>query len=182
MTCQKRLSILVLLSAIVAVPIAAIAGPHKGVVGHLDPATPVVVSGKLLTYAGQPAASRAIHFQNVVSGDLFLARTGPDGSFAYALPPGGYDLRVEQGPIIVDFIDAQGEAVTLGALSEPAQFQYWLQAEGLAAALIRSPAPITSNVQANNPYFPTGQIPPEILPPQQSVTAPAAVPAPAVPE
>ena len=113
---------------------------------------------------------------------LFLARTGADGSFAFALPPGGYNLRDEQGPIIVDFIDAQGEDVTLGAFSEPAQFQYWLQAEGLAAALIQSPAPITSNVQANNPYFPTGQIPPEILPPPQSVTAPAAVPAPAVPE
>jgi hypothetical protein len=181
MTCQKRLPVLVFLSAIVAVPVAAIAGPHKGVVGRMEPATPVIVSGKLLTYEGQPAASQPIHFENLVSGDLFLATTGPDGSFAYALPPGGYDLRVEQGPIVVDFIDAQDEAVRLGTVSEPAKFQYWLQAEGLAAALIHSPAPITSNVQANNPYFPTGQIPPEILPPR-SATAPAAVTLPAVPE
>ena len=114
MTCQKRLLILVFLSWIIAVPVAAIAGPHKGVVGPMEPATPVIVSGKLLTYEGQPAASQRIHFENAVSGDLFLAKTGPDGSFAFALPPGGYELRVEQGPIVVDFIDAQGEAVYAG--------------------------------------------------------------------
>ncbi|MGO9060034.1 MAG: hypothetical protein ACLQU2_22035 [Candidatus Binataceae bacterium] len=181
MTCQRRLLIIVFLAWIIAVPVAAIAGPHKGVVGPMEPATPVIVSGKLLTYEGQPAASQRIHFENAVSGDLFLAKTGPDGSFAFALPPGGYELRVEQGPIVVDFIDAQGEAVSLGTVSEPPKIQYWLQAEGLAAALIQSPAPITSNVQANNPYFPTGQIPPEVLP-RQSATAPAAVPIPAVPE
>ena len=94
----------------VAAPVAAIAGPHKGVVGPLQPATSVVVSGKLLTYEGQPAANQPIHFENLVSGDLFLAQTGQDGSFSFPLPPGEYDLRVEQGPIVVNFIDADTEA------------------------------------------------------------------------
>jgi hypothetical protein len=141
----------------------------------------VVVSGKLLTYEGQPAANQPIHFENLVSGDLFLAQTGQDGSFSFPLPPGEYDLRVEQGPIVVNFIDVytQEEAVTVGTVSEPPKIQYWLQAEGLAAALIWSPAPITSNVYANNPYFPTSQIPPEVLP---APPAPAPqVPFPAVP-
>ena len=174
----------------VAAPVAAIAGPHKGVVGPLQPATSVVVSGKLLTYEGQPAANQPIHFENLVSGDLFLAQTGQDGSFSFPLPPGEYDLRVEQGPIVVNFIDAdtEEEAVTVGTVSEPPKIQYWLQAEGLAAALIWSPAPITSNVYANNPYFPTSQIPPEVLPappaPAPSAPFPAVPPgsAPAVPE
>jgi hypothetical protein len=181
MTCPKRPLILAFLFSIVATPVAAIAGPHKGVVGPMEPATSVVVSGKLLTYEGQPAANQPVHFENVVSGDLFLAQTGQDGRFSFALPPGGYDLRVEQGPVVVKFIDAQGEAVSLGLLSEPHEIQYWFQGEGLAAALIKSPAPITSNVYANNPYFPTSQIPPELLPQQVPPPTPA-VSAPAVPE
>jgi hypothetical protein len=182
MICPKRLLILALLSSLVAAPVAAIAGPHKGVVGPLQPAFPVVVSGKLLTYEGQPAANQPIHFENVVSGDLFLAKTGPDGAFSFPLPPGGYDLRVEQGPIVVGLIDVQedAEAITVGTVSEPPKIQYWLQAQGLAAALIWSPAPITSNVYANNPYFPTSQIPPEVLPAQPPPAAPPAS-APAVP-
>jgi hypothetical protein len=180
MTCPKRLLAFTLLSSMVAAPVAAIAGPHRGVVGALEPATPVIVSGKLLTHEGQPAANQPIHFENIVSGDLFLAQTAQDGSFSFPLPPGEYDLRVEQGPIVVNFIDAdiEAEAVTLGTLSEPPQIQYWLQAEGLAAALVKSPAPITSNVYAHNPYFPTSQIPPEVLPPQPPAPP---VPAPRTP-
>lgn len=157
---------------------AANAGMYTGVAGKLLPATPVVISGKLLTYEGQPAANQGIHFENVVSGDLFPTKTRQDGSFSLPVPPGGYALRVAQGPIVVSMIDAQGEAVTLGTVSEPPKIQYWLQAEGLAAGLIQSPAPITSNVHADNPYFPTSQIPPEVLPPQ----APAPAAAPAAPE
>src|SRR5271155_4244030 len=183
MICLKRLLTLALLSSMVAAPVAAIAGPHKGVVGRLQPAAPVVVSGKLLTYEGQPAANQPIHFENIVSGDLFLAQTGQDGIFSFPVPPGEYDLRVEQGPIVVNFIDAdiEAEAVTLGTVSEPPKIQYWLQAEGLAAAMLWSPAPITSNVYANNPYFPTSQIPPEVLPPQPPPVPVRPAPFPAVP-
>src|SRR5579871_1428757 len=147
MNAPNRLVPLAVLVALLAAPAISPAGPHKGVVGTMLPASPVVIDGKLLTYQGQPAADRQIHFENIVSGDAFLTRTGKDGGFNIALPPAVYNLREEHGPIIVRDIQALSGELNLGTVSEPGGWQRWLEGEGLAPALIHSPAPITSNVR-----------------------------------
>jgi hypothetical protein len=147
----KHLLTFALLLGIIGLPAAGLAGPHKGITGPLQPTVPVVVSGKLLTNQGQPAANRRIHFENRVNGDVFLTRTGADGSFSFALPTGTYDLREEHGPIVVSYIAALGDDVNLGTVSEPPGIQHLLQGEAVAPALIRSPAPITSNPVPGKP-------------------------------
>jgi hypothetical protein len=157
---------LVLFAFLAAIPGAApaFAGPHKGVVGKFQPATPVVISGKLVTAEGQPAADREIHFENTVSSDVFLTHTGKDGSFSFALPPATYNLREEQGPIVARNVQAWGDEVNLGTVSEPSGWQRILQYEGIAPALVHSPAPITSNVRAGQPIQ-SDRIPASELPP-----------------
>src|SRR5438874_5189459 len=52
------------------------------------------VSGVLTAYGSStPLVSRDLHFQNRITGDLFLSPTHQDGSFAALLPPGDYSLR-----------------------------------------------------------------------------------------
>ncbi len=160
MTWPKRLVVLAPLFAILAVPAAGFAGPRKGVLGKLLPATSVVISGKVLTYQGQPAANRQIHLENTVTGDAYLTSTGKDGSFSIALPPAAYNLREEHGPIVADDIQAWGDAVNLGTVSEPGALQRLLQREGVAPAQIHSPAPITSNVRPGSPIEPADRISP----------------------
>jgi hypothetical protein len=147
MTCPKRHLTLALVFTIFTVAPAAIAGPHKGVVGRMQAAEPVAVSGKLLTYEGQPFGGRQVHFENRVSGDVFLTRTRSDGSFSFELPPGEYNLRDEQGPIIRGHIQAYSDDINLGTVSEPPQIQYLLERERVAPAQLHSPAPVTSNVR-----------------------------------
>jgi len=152
MTFPTRLAPLALWFAILTVPAAAVAGPHKGVVGKMTPAAPVLVSGKLLTYQGQPAGNRQIHLENTVSGDSFLTQTGNDGSFSIALPPAGYNLREEHGPIVARNIPHWVDDVNLGSVSEPGTWwQRLLESEGVAPAVVHSPAPITSNVRPGQP-------------------------------
>ncbi len=158
MTCPKHHLTLALVFTLLTAAPAAFAGPHKGVTGRMLPAEPVVVSGKLLTYEGQPFGDRQVHFENRVSGDAFLTRTRGDGSFSFPLPPGEYNLRDEQGPIIRSHIQAFGEDINLGTVSEPPQLQYLLQSEGVAPAQIHSPAPVTSNVRpGSRVQHPAGQ-------------------------
>ncbi len=123
-------------------------------------ATPVTVSGKLLTYEGQPAAERQIHFENTVSADAYLTKTGKDGGFSIALPPASYNLREEHGPIVAGDVQAWSGAVNLGTVSEPGTLEHLLQGEGVAPALIHSPAPITSNVRPGSPIGSGNSIPP----------------------
>jgi hypothetical protein len=164
MTCPKRHLTLALVLTLITVAPAAIAGPHKGVVGRMLPAEPVVISGKLLTYEGQPFGNRQVHFENRVSGDAFLTRTRGDGSFSFPLPPGEYNLRDEQGPIIRSHILAYGEDINLGTVAEPPQIQYLLQREGVAPAQVHSPAPVTSNVHPGTRIPPSGGIPGQAAP------------------
>jgi hypothetical protein len=159
MTCPTRPPILALVLAVISIPAAAFAGPHKGVVGPLQPATPVVVSGKLLSYEGQPLADREIHFENVVSGDLFLGMTGKDGSFSVPLPPAFYNLREGDGPIVAGYIQAQGDAINVGSVSEPPALQRLLERQGVAPAQVHSPAPITSDVRPGYQVEPIGGVP-----------------------
>lgn len=161
MTFPKCLVLFAPWCAILAVAAAAFAGPRKGVVGNLLPATPVVISGKLLTNEGAPAANRQIHFENSVSGDSYLTWTGNDGSFSIALPPASYNLREEHGPIVVGDIQAWNNAVSLGTVSEPGFWEHLLQGQQTAPALIHSPAPITSNVRPGGPIQPANRVAPQ---------------------
>ena len=160
MTLPKRLVLLALPFAILAVPARGLAGPHKGVVGRLLPAPPVQISGKLLTYEGQPAADRQIHFENTVSADAYLTSTGKDGSFSIAVPPAAYNLREEHGPIVAGNVAAWGDPVNLGTVSEPGGLQHFLQSEGLAPAQIHSPAPVTSDVRPGGRIEPANRLSP----------------------
>jgi len=63
-------------------------------------ASAAVVAGTYTGHGGAPLADHQLHFENRVSGDIFLARTGADGSFSADLPPGSYDLRAERGLVI----------------------------------------------------------------------------------
>jgi len=148
MILAKRLVLLAPWCAILAVAGSALAGPHKGVVG------------KLLTNEGEPAADRQVHFENTVSGDAYLTRTGADGSFSIALPPAAYNLREEHGPVVVRDIQAWNNTVSLGTVSEPGGWEHFLQGEGVAPALIHSPAPTTSNVRSGGPIQPANRISP----------------------
>ena len=165
MTLPKRLALLAPLFAILALPASGLAGPHKGVVGKMQGAPPVVISGKLLTYQGQPAADRQIHLENTVTADAYLTATGKDGSFSIAVPPAAYNLREKHGPIVAGNIQAWSGAINLGTMSEPGALQQFLQSEGIAPALVHSPAPITSNVRPGGPIEPADRLSP-FNPPQ----------------
>jgi hypothetical protein len=159
MTSPTRCLILTLVLAVISIPAAVIAGPRTGVVGPMQRATPVVLTGKVLSYEGQPLANREIHFENVVSGDVFLGMTGPDGSFSMPLPPGFYNLREGNGPIVAGYILAQGDAINVGSVSEPPELQRLLEMQGVAPAQVHSPAPITSDVRPGNRVEPIGSAP-----------------------
>ncbi len=150
MTHLKRLVILAVALASIAIPISTIAGPHTGVVGLFVEVRTSVASGRLLNHEGQPAAGRQIHFENRVGGDVFLTKTGPDGGFSLALAPGAYDLRDEDGPTIVRYIDVRDQDINLGAVSEPGPLAHVLESEVIAPAVIQSPASVTSNVVPGN--------------------------------
>jgi hypothetical protein len=154
MMVAKRLMLFLLLGTILGAAPAVFAGPHKGVPGRLLPATPVVISGKLVTADGQPATGREIHFENTVSSDVYLTHTGKDGGFSFALPPAAYNLREEHGPIVARNIQAWGDAVNLGTVAEPTGWERFLQFQSVAPALLQSPAPITSNVGPGQPIEP----------------------------
>jgi hypothetical protein len=150
MTCSKRFIILALAFASIAIPIGAIAGPHKGVAGLFVEVRTSIARGRLLTHHGQPAAGQQIHFENRVSGDVLLTKTCADGSFSLALAPGAYDLRDEDGPIIVRYINVRDQDINLGTVSEPGPLAHLLESEIIAPALIQSSASITSNVVPGN--------------------------------
>lgn len=165
MTLPKRLVLLAPLLAILAHPAPGLAGPHKGVVGKMQSAPPVVISGKVLTSEGAPAADRQIHLENTVTRDVYLTSTAQDGSFSISVPPAAYNLREEHGPIVASNIQAWSGAINLGTVSEPGALWQILQAERLAPAQIHSPAPITANVRPGGPIAPANRISPD-NPPQ----------------
>ena len=111
----------------------------------------VVVGGSLTTRDGNPAPDRQIHFENRVTGDIFLVRTGSDGRFSADLPPGHYDLREERGPIIRGAIGVGASEQDLGKVAEQ-DSGFWcrlFEAEVLGPAIVKTPAPSTANLPGN---------------------------------
>jgi hypothetical protein len=147
-------ALLALAFAVLVLPLNAPAGSRTGVAGQMLETTSVTVTGKLLSPAGQPIAGRTIHFENVVTGDTFLTRTGTGGAFSALLPPATYNLREEPGPIVMRNVQALTNPIDLGTVNEPQSWWDFLEGEKTAPAQIHSPAPITSSVRPGGPIQP----------------------------
>ncbi len=106
------------------------------------------VSGLMSYRDGRPAERRWLHYENRVTNDIYIAPTKPDGSFTADLPPGLYDLRAERGVIVASKIRVDAQDVNLGHVVEPAALDVCrpFENEGVAEALIDSPAPATANL------------------------------------
>ncbi|GEM_PF-6418518 len=154
MTRTKILLLLAFWLAALAVAPRAAAGPRTGVAGKMVETASVIVSGRLLSPEGQPLAGRAIHFENIVTGDTYLTTTGSDGAFTVALPPATYNMREEPGPVVMRNVQALTNPIDLGAVREPSSWWDFLEGEKVAPAQIHSPAPVTSSVRAGGPIQP----------------------------
>jgi hypothetical protein len=106
------------------------------------------VSGMMSYRNGAPADKRELHYENRVTGDMYVAPTNPDGTFTASLPPGLYDLRAERGVILARKIRVDAADVNIGHVLEPAPLDVHrpFQRESVAEAIIVSPAPSTANL------------------------------------
>jgi hypothetical protein len=107
------------------------------------------VSGLMSYRNGKPAEQRWLHYENRVTSDIYIAPTTPDGSFTADLPPGLYDLRAERGVILASKIRVDSQDVYIGHVVEPARLDVCrpFESEGVAEALVESPAPATANLK-----------------------------------
>ncbi|HJU10187.1 MAG TPA: hypothetical protein VJ728_04890 [Candidatus Binataceae bacterium] len=111
------------------------------------------VSGVLTGYEkSTPLVSRDLHFQNVVTGDVYLSPTHTDGSFRASLPPGTYRLRTETGAVLVNSIVVDGSNIDLGRVSElaPLAPQRLWQAQSIAPSDLSAPAPSTAYLMTSD--------------------------------
>jgi hypothetical protein len=116
--------------------------------GTLRPGLKANLTGKLVTYHGEPSPNHQIHFENLISKDIFLLHTKPDGSFSIYLPPGTYYARLERGAKLGNPITIAGNPVDVGRLVIPAPMYIprLFQMQGFGEAIVTSPAPSTANV------------------------------------
>jgi hypothetical protein len=107
-----------------------------------------IVNGSMSYRSGKPADKRQLHFENRATGDMYVAPTEPDGTFTVDLPPGFYDLRAERGVILKRRIRVDYSDVNVGHVIEPAPLDVHrpFQHEGVADAVVVSPAPSTANL------------------------------------
>jgi hypothetical protein len=106
-----------------------------------------VVSGRFVYRNGAPAADRQLHFENVISEDMFIAPTDSDGKYSLDLPPGVYDLRAERGVILKKKVVVGNNDVSVPQAIEPAPLDVRrpFEHEGIAETIITTPAPSTAN-------------------------------------
>ncbi|HYK65226.1 MAG TPA: hypothetical protein VEY94_09780 [Patescibacteria group bacterium] len=111
------------------------------------------VSGTMSYRDGSPANKRQLHYENVVTSDIFVAPTNPDGSFSADLPPGVYDLRAERGVVLASKIRVRNQEVSVGHVVEPAPLDVRrpFEHEGVGEAIVDSPAPATANIVSGRP-------------------------------
>jgi len=110
-------------------------------------------SGVFTSESGTPLAEHQLHFENRVSGDIYLARTGADGSFSTELPPGLYDLRAERGLVVKAGVIVGQDDVEVGHVTSGAPFDVRrpFEREGIGPALVQTEAPATAHVGAAGP-------------------------------
>jgi hypothetical protein len=107
------------------------------------------VGGILTGYESSTAQpSRDLHFQNEITGDVYLTPTHTDGGFSATLPPGIYSLRTESGAILKRNIRVESDPVSLGQVSElaPYAFARMFERQWIAPSILTSPAPSTAYV------------------------------------
>lgn len=106
------------------------------------------VSGSMVYRDGAPAPHRELHFENRVSGDMYVAPTGSGGAFKADLPPGQYDLRAERGAILKDDIGVESAKLDVGRVMEPAPCdpRRLFEQESVAPSILQFAAPSTANV------------------------------------
>ncbi len=106
------------------------------------------VSGSFVYQDGKPAAQRQLHFENRVSGDMYIAPTGADGKYQVELPPGVYDLRAERGLVLKSDIVVNTQNLDLGTARAPTLFdpRRPFEREGVGEDIVKSDAPATANV------------------------------------
>jgi hypothetical protein len=108
-----------------------------------------MVSGVYTGVRGATSAGHQLHFDNLVSGDIFITHTGSDGSFSTDLPPGTYDLRAEHGLVVKSKIPVGTGAVNLGQVGSGKSIDMFLrpfQRQGVAPTIINSEAPATAHL------------------------------------
>jgi hypothetical protein len=146
-------------------------------------ANAAVVAGTYTSHGGSPLADRQLHFENRISGDIFLIRTGADGSFSADLPPGDYDLRAERGLVIKSDIAVDTSEVSIGRVSAVEKFNLlrWpFESQGIGPSLVETGAPATAHVAASSEAMPpqsaakfwTPGAAPDNLPPPPPAPAP----------
>ncbi len=110
------------------------------------------VSGSYSDRRGTPLSGHQLHFENRISGDIYLTRTGADGSFSAELPPGSYDLRAERGLVLHRDLHVDREAVNLGRVEDgaPLDVRRPFQREGIAPSMVETAAPATAHLPAGN--------------------------------
>lgn len=110
------------------------------------------VSGIYSDRKGTPLSDHQLHFENRISGDIFLARTGSDGSFSTDLPPGSYDLRAERGLVLYQNLLVEYGAMNLGQVHDgaPLDLRRPFQREGIAPSMVESGAPATAHLHTGN--------------------------------
>ncbi len=127
-----------MVGAVVAIAIAIAAAPSEA----------AVVNGIYTSTTGTPLASHQLHFENRISGDIYLTHTGADGSFSSDLPPGIYDLRAEHGLIIKKGIKVDDGDVSIGRVDEgaPLDVRRPFEREAIAPPILNIEAPATAHV------------------------------------
>ncbi len=112
-----------------------------------SPAFAANVSGILTTVDGKAASSRQIHFEDLVTHDLFLIMTDRDGKFSVDLPPGSYDLRSDRGAILGPPIAVDEADLALGNIVQPIGWRGLIfRREGVLKGVVTTPAPSTANI------------------------------------
>lgn len=108
-----------------------------------------VISGVYTSRNGAPLANRQLHFENHISGDMFLTRTGVDGSFSSDLPPGTYDLRAERGLVLKSKIRVESTNLSIGRVNDGAPFDVRrpFERQGIGPALVDTEAPATAHIE-----------------------------------
>jgi hypothetical protein len=111
------------------------------------------VSGRLFNRDGKALGDHQLHFENRISGDIYLARTEGDGSFSTELPPGSYDLRAERGLVVKSNIVVDASDVGIGQIFEgaPLDLRRPFEREGIGPSLVDTGAPATAHLHAAAP-------------------------------
>ena len=141
-------------------------------------AAAATVSGTLTSAGGAPQQGREVHFEERLTNDIFVAVTGPSGTFSADLPEGVYDLRTETGPIIDGGIAVGASAVALGKVQDVAgdDLTRFFQTQEVGEAIVKSEAPSTADVPSKDDAVTVG-VTPTIPAPSAAVTL---APSPAV--